>query len=245
MIRSVAQADHPRSRDAARRDRIGEAHGVRDPVITAGEGRDGAWHRGTKAIPECGDRRHPNDVRLAAVGGDRCEIRQHPIIGNESECLGHVTSAVPAVRPDESPTQRRGDQPWLGTCPLRQRCLGVHAAQAARNQDVDQGFEQLGRRSSTGNGPGRMRGQRTGPRLEHLCERAVGPTPRNGGQGMNGRDAGHGVEIVSDDGHQVTDDGSSHGRGLDAGLHLGHGERSDPDRLEDGARSGNPLESDP
>ena len=83
---------------------FGEAHRVRDPVVTAGEGRDGAWHRGTKAVPECGDRRHADDLRLAAVGGDRCEIRQHPIIGNESECLDHVTSAVPAVRPDESPT---------------------------------------------------------------------------------------------------------------------------------------------
>ena len=155
-----------------------------------------------------------------------------------------MTSAVPAVRPDEPPAQSRGDQPWLGTCPLSQRRLGVHAAQAARDQDVDHGFEQLGRRRSTCAGPGRMRGQRTGTRPQHICERAIGLTPGDGGQGMNGRDAGHGVGIVSDGGHHVSDDGSCHGRGVDGGLHLGHRERSDPDRLEDGAGSGNPLESD-
>ena len=96
---------------------IGEAHRVRDPVVTAGEGRDGAWHRGTEAVPECGDRRHPDDVRLAAVGGDRCEIRQHPIIGNESECLDHGTSAVPRRSSGRAPAQSCGDLPWLEYVP--------------------------------------------------------------------------------------------------------------------------------
>ena len=89
-----------------------------------------------------------------------------------------------------------------------------------------------------------MRGQGTGTRPQHICERVVGPTPWDGGQGMNGRDAGHSVGIVSDGCHQVSDDGSCRGRGVDGGLHLGHRERGDADRLEDGGGSGNPLEAD-
>ena len=86
-------------------------------------------------------------------------------------------------------------------------------------------------------GPGRMRGQGTGTRPEHICERVVGPLPLDGAQGMNGRDAGHSVGIVSDGCPQVSDDGSCRGRGVDGGLHLGHRERGDADRLEDGGEA--------
>ena len=89
-----------------------------------------------------------------------------------------------------------------------------------------------------------MGGQGTRTRSQHISECVTCPTPRDGGQGMNGRDTGHGVGIVSDGGHQVSDGGSCRRRGVDGGLHLGHRERGDPDRLEDGASSGNPLEAD-
>ena len=97
--------------DLARR----SASATRSSLIPARPGPRWSVASGHEAFLECGDRRHADDVRLAAVGGDRREIRQHPIIGNESECLDHVTSAVPAVRPDESPTESRGDQPRIGT----------------------------------------------------------------------------------------------------------------------------------
>jgi len=142
--------------------RLGQAHRVRDPVVSAGQGRDRAWHRAAEPVPECGDRRHAHEVRLAAVGGDRCEIRQHSIVGNESECLDHRPPPVAIVRPHERRAQSCGDQRWLETCPLGQHPLRVHTRQMAGDEDVHQGFEQFAGGRSTCACPGRMRGQGTG-----------------------------------------------------------------------------------
>ncbi len=61
---------------------------------------------------------------------------------------------------------------------------------------------------------------------------------------MNGRDAGHGVGIVSDGGHQVSDDGSCRGRGVDGGSISATASGVTRIASRMGGGSGNPLESE-
>ena len=186
--------------------RFREARRLSDPVVSAAETRDRAWHRHVQAIPERGDGCHADDVHLAFVGSDRCEIRQHSIIGNEPKCLDHGTPAVAMVRPGEAAAQSRGHHGWLGPGPPSQNRLRVHAGQAPCDEEVDQGRGEVGRRSSTRAGPGSMRRQRTAILSQHIQECVVRLGPRDGGQGMNGRDAGDAVGTVSGGRDQLADD---------------------------------------
>ena len=151
--------------------------------------------------------------------------------------------------PSVSITGRRPSAPFVRTSPRRRAAATCHGSVRAQLASAacacmpprrpairtsTRGSSSSCRRSTCA-GPGRMRGQRTGTRSQHICERAIGLTPRDGGQGMNGlRCRSRRRHRLSDGGHQVPDDGSCHGPGRR--LPPSRPPRAEcPDRLEDGA----------